>query len=100
MTATGARYAEADPVYGLTGQSAAVQAAQWVKLANSLRARAAMRISQANATKARAELTAALAGPVLASNARQRVRAVARWRALQPALPQLGRGFHGLRRYA
>ncbi len=60
---------EADPVYGLNGQSAAVQAAQWVKLANSLRARAAMRISQANATKARAELTAALAGPVLASNA-------------------------------
>jgi hypothetical protein len=71
MTATGTRYAEADPVYGLNGQSAAVQAAQWVKLANSLRARAALRISQpgANPTKAKAELTAALAGPVLASNA-------------------------------
>ena len=36
MTATGARYAEADPVYRSDGQSAAVQSAQWVKLANSL----------------------------------------------------------------
>ena len=54
---------------GWTGQSAAAQAAQWVKLANSLHARAAMRISQVDATKAKAELAKALAGPVLASNA-------------------------------
>ena len=69
MTPLGVRYAESDPVYGLTGQSAAAQSAQWVKLANSLHARAAMRISQVDATKARAELTKALAGPVLGSNA-------------------------------
>ena len=70
MTATGVRYGEADPVYGLDGQSAAEQAALWTKLANSLHARAAMRISQpgADPTLAKAELIKALAGPVIASN--------------------------------
>jgi hypothetical protein len=60
----------ADPVYGqTTGITATAQAAKWVKLANSLHARAAMRISQADANKAKSELIKALAGPVLASNA-------------------------------
>ena len=69
MTPLGVRYAEADPVYGLSGQSAATQAAQWIKLANSLHARAAMRISKVPGTKAKDELTKALAGPVFGSNA-------------------------------
>lgn len=69
MTATGVRYAETDPVYGLAGQTAAQQSAQWVKLANTLHARAAMRISKVDAVKAKAELTKALAGPVFGSNA-------------------------------
>lgn len=66
-----ARYGAADPVYGNNGESETVQAAQWVKLANSLHARAAMRISAtlANPTKAKAELVKALAGPVFTSNA-------------------------------
>ena len=59
----------ADPVYGQAGLSATAQAAKWVKLANSLHARAALRISQVDPTKSKAELTKALAGPVLASNA-------------------------------
>ena len=51
----------ADPVYGQgTGVSAASQAAKWVKLANSLHARAAMRISQADPAKSKTELTKAL----------------------------------------
>ena len=69
ITATGDQYGAADPVFGQAGQSAAVQAAQWIKLANSLHARAALRISNADAAKSKAELTKALAGPVLASNA-------------------------------
>jgi hypothetical protein len=69
MSATGTRYADADPVYGRANQTAAQQAALWVKLANSLHARAAMRISQVDAAKARAELTKALAGPHFTSNA-------------------------------
>jgi hypothetical protein len=68
MTATGVRYGEADPVYGLDGQGAAEQAAQWVKLANSLHARAALRISQADAAKSKTELVKALAGPVFGGN--------------------------------
>jgi hypothetical protein len=60
----------ADPVYGQTaGITATAQAAKWVKLANSLHARAAMRISQADANKAKSELVKALAGPVMTSNA-------------------------------
>jgi hypothetical protein len=59
----------ADPVYGQDNQSATEQAAQWVKLANSLHARAALRISQADANKSKAELIKALAGPVMTSNA-------------------------------
>ncbi|MFL5619512.1 MAG: SusD/RagB family nutrient-binding outer membrane lipoprotein [Gemmatimonadaceae bacterium] len=53
----------ADPVYGqTTGITATAQAAKWVKLANSLHARAALRISNPNAdpTKGKAELTKAL----------------------------------------
>jgi len=67
MTPTGVRYAETDPVYG--GGSAATQAAQWVKLANSLHARAALRLSQVDAAKSKAELVKALAGPVFTGNA-------------------------------
>jgi len=48
-------YGAADPVFGqATGVTAASQAAKWVKLANSLHARAAMRISNADAAKAKA----------------------------------------------
>jgi hypothetical protein len=68
MTPTGVRYAETDPVYGLDGQTAAEQAALWVKLANSLHARAALRISQVDPTTSKAELIKALAGPVIADN--------------------------------
>jgi len=63
------RMGDADPVY--PGKSAAAQAAAWTKLANSLRARAALRISQPGVAdaKAKAQLTTALAGPVFTSNA-------------------------------
>ncbi len=65
------RYGSADPVYGQTAfaKTGAGQAAQWVKLANSLHARAAMRISNKDKAKATAELNKALAGPVFTSNA-------------------------------
>jgi hypothetical protein len=63
------RYGAKDPVYGINGESETVEAAKWVKLANSIHARAAMRISQVNPGKAQAEVVKALAGPVLASNA-------------------------------
>jgi len=69
MTDAGLRYGSADPVYGQAGEDAATQAAQWVKLANSLHARAAMRISVKDKAKATTELTKALAGPVFTSNA-------------------------------
>ncbi len=69
MSATGVRYGATDPVYGQNGQGAAEQAASWVKLANTLHARAAMRLSQVDANKAKTELTKALAGAVFASNA-------------------------------
>jgi len=62
------RYNDADPVYGLGDESAAEEMAQWVKLANSLHARAALRISQADAGKSKTELLKALAGPVFESN--------------------------------
>ncbi|PYP77753.1 MAG: hypothetical protein DMD35_13730 [Gemmatimonadetes bacterium] len=62
-----ARMGDADPVYG--GLSAATEAQKWVKLANSLHARAALRISFVDAAKAKTELTKALAGPVFVSNA-------------------------------
>jgi hypothetical protein len=70
-TGAGEALLAADPVYGqATGVTAASQAAKWVKLANSLHARAAMRISNVEGgTKAKAELAKALAGPVLTSNA-------------------------------
>jgi hypothetical protein len=69
-TGTGDVLLAADPVYGqTTGITATAQAAKWVKLANSLHARAALRISQADAAKSKAELLKALAGPILTSNA-------------------------------
>jgi len=61
------RMGDADPVFG--GLSATVQAQRWQKLANSLRARAGLRILAADAAKSKAQLTAALSGPVIASNA-------------------------------
>ena len=67
-TGAGDALLAADPIYGQADQTAAVQAAQWVKLANSLHARAALRISQADAAKSKAELLKALAGPVITSN--------------------------------
>lgn len=69
ITGTGTVYGAADPIYGQNGESAAQQAALWVKLANSLHARAALRISNADAAKSKAELVKALAGPVMTSNA-------------------------------
>ncbi|MEO8564161.1 MAG: SusD/RagB family nutrient-binding outer membrane lipoprotein, partial [bacterium] len=68
MTGAGASYGGADPIYGQLDLSASDQSKQWVKLANSLHARAAMRISQADAAKSRAELTKALSGNVFGSN--------------------------------
>lgn len=69
-TGAGEALLAADPVYGqAAGLTASAQAAKWVKLANSLHARAALRISQADPAKSKAELIKALAGPVLASNA-------------------------------
>lgn len=65
---TGDVLGESDPVYGQSGLSASEQAAAWVKLANSLHARAALRISQADAAKSKAELLKALAGAVMTSN--------------------------------
>lgn len=61
----------ADPIYGQTaGITPALQAAKWVKLANSLHARAAMRLSNVDGgAKAKAQLAKALAGPVFTSNA-------------------------------
>jgi len=63
------RLGSADPVYGHNGEDATTEAAQWVKLANTLRARAAMRISDVEPAKAKAELLDALANPVFTSNA-------------------------------
>jgi hypothetical protein len=69
-TGAGEALLAADPVYGqAAGLTASAQAAKWVKLANSLHARAALRISNADATKSKAELAKALAGPVMTSNA-------------------------------
>ena len=69
-TGTGDVLLAADPVYGQTGLSATAQAAKWVKLANSLHARAAMRLSNVNSgATAKAELIKAFAGPVMTSNA-------------------------------
>jgi len=61
----------ADPVYGQGDVDVESQAAQWVKLANSLHARAALRIYGADKAKSTAELTKALADPtkVFESNA-------------------------------
>ena len=60
-TGTGDVLLAADPVYGQTvGITAAAQAAKWVKLANSLHARAAMRLSNVDANKSKAELAKAL----------------------------------------
>jgi len=70
-TGTGDVLLAADPVFGQTaGITATAQAAKWVKLANSLHARAAMRLSNVDGgTKAKAELVKAFAGPVMTSNA-------------------------------
>jgi hypothetical protein len=62
MNPTSVGYGAADPVY-------AGDPDQWIKLANSIHARAALRISQADPAKSQAELVKALSGPVLASNA-------------------------------
>jgi hypothetical protein len=70
MNNTGEALLAADPIYGQTaGVTTAAQTAKWVKLANSLHARAALRISNADAAKSKAELVKALAGPVMTSNA-------------------------------
>jgi hypothetical protein len=63
------RFGSADPVFGVDGQSATKETNSWITLANSIHARAAMRISKADPAKAQAELTKALAGPVISSNA-------------------------------
>jgi len=64
MNGTDPAMGTADPVYGqVTGLSIAGQTAQWVKLANSLHARAALRLSQVAPAKAQAELAKALADP-------------------------------------
>jgi Starch-binding associating with outer membrane len=65
------RFAETDPVFGQGPyvKTGAAQSAAWIRLANSLHARAAMRISMKDKAKATAELAKALAGPVLRSNA-------------------------------
>jgi len=63
MTGAGETYLAADPVYGqASGVTGASQAAKWIKLANSLHARAAMRLSNVDVAKAKAELAKALAG--------------------------------------
>jgi SusD/RagB-like outer membrane lipoprotein len=60
-TGAGDALLAADPVYGQGASvSATTQAAQWVKLANSLHARAAMRVSNVDAAKSKAELAKAL----------------------------------------
>jgi hypothetical protein len=73
MNATDVGLLAADPVYGQgTGVTTATQTAKWVKLANSLHARAAMRLSNVESgTKAKAELAKALAdlSKVFQSNA-------------------------------
>jgi Starch-binding associating with outer membrane len=61
--------ASAPNAYGATDPIYAGDPGKWQKLANSLRARMAMRLTKVDATRARAELTAALAGPVMTSNA-------------------------------
>jgi hypothetical protein len=54
MNATNVGLLAADPVYGQgTGVTVATQTAKWVKLANSLHARAAMRLSNVDATSRR-----------------------------------------------
>ncbi|MDB4913980.1 MAG: hypothetical protein JWM95_1624 [Gemmatimonadetes bacterium] len=57
----------ADPIYGASLFSN--KDAQWVKFANSLRARLAMQMIKADPAKAATELTAAFAGGMMASNA-------------------------------
>src|SRR5688572_13051747 len=72
MNATDPGLLAADPVYGqVAGITTAAQTAKWVKLANSLHARAALRISKADAAKSKAELTKALSdlSKVFQSNA-------------------------------
>jgi hypothetical protein len=72
MNATDPALLAADPVYGqATDVTIASQTASWVKLANSLHARAALRLSNVDANKAKAELAKALADPskVFQSNA-------------------------------
>jgi hypothetical protein len=72
MNATDVALLAADPVYGQgAGVTIATQTAKWVKLANSLHARAALRISNADAAKSKAELAKALAdlSKVFQSNA-------------------------------
>jgi hypothetical protein len=72
MNATDPALLAADPVYGQgAGVTIASQSAKWVKLANSLHARAALRLSAVPGGKAQAELAKALADPskVFTSNA-------------------------------
>jgi hypothetical protein len=63
------RFGLADPVFGVNGEDATTERDSWVRLANSIHARAAMRISEVDPGKAQAELTKALSGPVISSNA-------------------------------
>jgi hypothetical protein len=65
------RFGTADPVFGQGPfeKTATLQTTAWIKLANSLHARAAMRISQVDAAKSKTELLKALAGPTISSNA-------------------------------
>ena len=61
MNATDVGLLAADPVYGQgTGVTVATQTAKWIKLANSLHARAAMRLSNVDVNKSKAELAKAL----------------------------------------
>jgi hypothetical protein len=67
--ASTAMAAATDPGLGSADMIYKGDLTKWVKFSNSLRARMAMRLSQADPAKAQTELTAAFAGPVLASNA-------------------------------
>jgi hypothetical protein len=59
----------ADPGLGSTDPIYKGDVTKWIKLANSIRARMALRMSKADPATANTELTAAIAGGLLASNA-------------------------------
>src|ERR1035437_2547187 len=68
-TAMKAGITGADPGLGSADPIYKGDVAQWVKFANSLRARLALRMSKADPAKAATELTAAFAAGMIASNA-------------------------------